>query len=282
MAEAPASTEARQREVDQVADELYAMRPDDFAAARDEQVRKARADGKSALARELAKLRKPTISAWLINLVWRDQREVMQQLFELADELLRAQASAAGPALRELTTKRRQIEAALLRRAAVLAREAGVDVSDSVVREAQETLSAALAQPDVADEVRTGRLVKPATYSGFGLLPSSRPPNAAPKRETPPPTESGEPIDLQAAQRARAEREKAERRAAAERLVAEARAAVQAAAGALAERTRVAEAVQQRLADLRQRLEAPRERPTRAEAAAAPAQDAAQPASTQR
>jgi hypothetical protein len=286
MAKAPApdSAEDLQPELDSLADELYALRPDDFAAARDERVRAARVDGKAALAREVARLRKPTISAWLINLVWRDQRDVMQQLFELADEMAQAQASAAGPVLRELTTQRRQIETALLRRAAALAREAGVDVSDSVVREAQETLSAALAQPEVADEVRTGRLVKPAAYSGFGTLPASRP-STTPKRETPaatPAQEAREPIDLQAAQRVRAEREKAERRAAAERRVAEARAAAETASGILAERARAADAARQRLEDFRQRVEALQEQLKRAEAEAATAEDAATAAAARR
>ncbi len=94
-------------EFERIADELYAARPDDFASARDEQVRKARADGRPELARELNKLRKPTQSAWLVNLLWRDQRDVMQQLFELAAELSRAQAGASGEELCSLTAQRR-------------------------------------------------------------------------------------------------------------------------------------------------------------------------------
>jgi hypothetical protein len=144
----------------------------------------------------LGKLRKPTQSAWLINLLWRDQREVMEQLFLLASELGQAQAAAAGAALRELTQQRRQLENALLRRAVDLASQAGVRVSDSVAREAQETLGAALAVPEVADEVRSGRLVKPATYAGFGGAASG----GAPRPATSPRT----PIDLQAVQRRRA------------------------------------------------------------------------------
>jgi hypothetical protein len=94
----------------------------------------------------------------------------MEQLFELSRELARAQADAAGDTLRELTAQRRQIENALMRRAVALGTQAGVRVSDSVVREAQETLSAALAVPEVADEVRSGQLVKPTSYAGFGSV----------------------------------------------------------------------------------------------------------------
>src|SRR5438309_5088298 len=171
-------------ELQQIADELYTLRPDAFAAARDEQVRKAREAGRQPLARELAKLRRPTQSAWLINLLWRDQREVLEQLLELSQEISRAQAQASGSELRSLTDVRRQLEAALIRRAHSLAAEAGVSVSAAMEREAQETLAAALAQPEGADEVRTGRLVKPAAYAGFGSF-TAPVPGTAPRPERP-------------------------------------------------------------------------------------------------
>ena len=238
---------------DAIADQLYALRPDDFATARDARVRELRAAGNAALARELAKLRRPTLSAWLVNLLWRDQHDVMEQLFQLSQELGRAQAQASGPALRELTAQRRQLETALLQRATALAREAGVNVTDSVTREAQETLSAALAEPEVADEVRSGRLVKPATYSGFGALPTT----ARPMPATPPPP-SRAPIDITAAHRAR-ERDQAERR------LREARELLEAATRDVASATAAAERARQRERDLRTRLEELREQVRKAE-----------------
>jgi hypothetical protein len=289
----PADESEVQAQVEAAADELYALPPDDFSAARDELVKQAREQRNQPLAREFGKLRKPTQSAWLINLLWRDQREVMEQLFELASELGQAQAAAAGAALRELTQQRRQIENALLRRAVELASQAGVRVSDSVTREAQETLGAALALPDVADAVRSGHLVKPATYAGFG---GGSPAGAA--RPAAPPARRA-PIDLQAVQRRRAaqdgaaaesattERQTAEteaeaeaarqaedeRRAAEERQAAEERkrqleAAQQALGAAEAElrsATRAAEAATQRHADLRTRLDTLREQLQRLE-----------------
>jgi hypothetical protein len=158
------------RELDEIADALYALHPDAFAAERDERVREARAQGKAALARELARLRRPTMSAWLVNLLWRDQPGAVEQLLGIAGELARAQAQGSGQALRSLTAQRREVETALMKRAHALAEEAGVKVSQAMAREAQDTLGAAMARPDVAAEVRSGRLVKPATYAGFGDL----------------------------------------------------------------------------------------------------------------
>ena len=83
-------------QIDEVAERLYALKPDEFSAARDAEVRDARQAGNRDLAREIGQLRKPTMSAWLINLLWRDQHDVMEQLFELSRELGRAQAQAAG------------------------------------------------------------------------------------------------------------------------------------------------------------------------------------------
>src|ERR1700687_4600954 len=120
-----------ERELDEIAGELYALRPDAFADARDDQVRKARADGRQPLARELARLRRPTQSAWLVNLLWRDQREVMEQFLQLGQELSRAQAEASGPELHRLTAQRRELAAALIRVARSLAEKAGVNVSAS-------------------------------------------------------------------------------------------------------------------------------------------------------
>jgi len=238
-------------ELDDIADQLYALKPDEFSSARDQHIKEARAAGKRDLAKEIGQLRKPTVSAWLINLLWRDQHDVMEQLFELSRELQRAQSEAAGGELRTLTAQRRQLETALLRRAVELGKDAGANVTESTTREAQETLGAALAVPEVADEVRTGRLTKAASYAGFGALPAA---GAAPKR---PPAE---PVDIRDAQRARDEREAAQRR------LAEAERAAQSARAALESATRAAEAARQRHDDLRQRLAALREQLQRLEA----------------
>ncbi len=244
-------------ELDSVADRLYALKPDAFSAARDAAVREARQGGQRDLAREIGQLRKPTMSAWLINLLWRDQHEVMEQLFELARELGRAQAEAAGQELRALTQQRRQLESALLRRAVELASAEGVNVSDGVQREAQETLSAA--------EVRTGRLTKAESYAGFGAVATGAPAASAPRPRTEPQAATNaappkEPIDLRAAQRAREEREAAQRR------LNQAQQAAEAAAAELAERSSAVDAARDGLQEVRQRLRELRAELQRAEA----------------
>jgi hypothetical protein len=270
--------------LDAIADELYTLRPDRFAAVRDEQVKRARAEGQAALARELSRLRRPTQSAWLINLLWRDQRAVLEQLFELAAELGRAYAEASGEELQRVTAQQHQLEAALLRRARELGAQAGVAVSADTEREAQETLTAALARAEVADEVRGGRLTKPVAYAGFGApgaaaavglgasseagavgtepVPIERLATRAAQRHSPSAgsqTAAEHGADAEA-ERREAERQEAERRARAERQqqaeqrLAQAQAEAESAAATLDERRQAgAEAEQQRQA-LRARL----------------------------
>ena len=38
----------------------------------------------------------------------------------------------------------------------------------------EATLTAALAEPEIAEQVRTGRLIRAATYAGFGEVPRPR------------------------------------------------------------------------------------------------------------
>jgi hypothetical protein len=153
--------------VEQAAGELYGLAPEEFTAARDEQVRAARAAGNRQLATALGRLRRPTVSAYVLNLLVREQPEVAEQLIALGEELRRAQEDLSGPALRQLATQRAQLVGALVRSARKIAADAGHQVSQAVQYELEQTLHAALADPDVAAEVGSGRLTRAATRTGF-------------------------------------------------------------------------------------------------------------------
>lgn len=173
---------SREELVGEAADELYGLAPEDFTAARDERVRAARAGGDRALAAALAKLRKPTVTAWVLNLLVRDQPEVAEQLVELGAELRRAQAELSGPALKELTQQRQRLVSALVRSAGRIAARAGHRVSAATSYELEQTLHAALADPAVAAEIGSGRLVKPTSRTGFEAQDPTPPRPLAPVR----------------------------------------------------------------------------------------------------
>ena len=152
----------------QVADELYALTPTEFRAARDERAAQARASGDADLAGAIGKLRRPTGSAWRVNLLVREAAAQVGELLELGGALREAQQALAGDRLRELSAQRRQLVTAITQDAKRLAARAGQPVSAQTEREVRDTLEAALADPGVADAVRSGRLTSALSYAGLG------------------------------------------------------------------------------------------------------------------
>jgi hypothetical protein len=218
--------------LDEIADELYALPPDEFVPARDDRVAAAKEAGDRDLARAVARLRRPTRAAWLANLLARHRTEQLDGLVALARGLAQAQQELDGDTLRALSGQRHRAVAAMAREAGRLAARQGEPVNDALLRELQGILDAALADPAIAEEVRAGRLTKSVRYSGFGpggdtgddmaawaaSTPArhARHGTAPPEPEAPaagPAPDSGGDgaADRKKAERERAERERAER-----------------------------------------------------------------------
>jgi hypothetical protein len=107
----------------------------------------------------------------VLNLLVREQPEVGEQLVALGEELRRAQQELSGPQLRELAGQRAQLVGALVRSARKIAADAGHPVTQAVAYELEQSLHAALADPDVAAEISVGRLTKAASRTGFDARP---------------------------------------------------------------------------------------------------------------
>ena len=155
---------------------LYEAPPEGFVAGRAAAVAEAKRAGDKETAKRLAALRKPTVAAWLVNLLALRRPELIEELVELSTALRSAQRSLQGEQLRELSTQRRQVVSALVHAAQQLAVEddPGLRAVKLPMAEVEATLTAALAEPDIAEQVRSGRLVKAATYAGFGEVPRPR------------------------------------------------------------------------------------------------------------
>jgi hypothetical protein len=169
------------RELDEIVRELYVLPPTDFVAARNELVRQARAAGSREVAEQLRRLRRPTHSAWLVNLLARDSA-AMQRLATLGRELRDAQTGLVRTELRYLAEQRRQLIADLLDRARGIAAEIGLRLTPTLLSEVEATLQAALVDLAGALTIRNGRLARPLSHAGFGPRPRatvSRPPDAA-------------------------------------------------------------------------------------------------------
>lgn len=270
----------------QAADELYAVPPDEFIGARDAAVAAARDRGDRELAKAIGRLRRPTKAAWLANLLARRRAAQLEGLLALATGLADAQRTLDGTALRQLSSKRHQLVAAMAREAGRLAQEAGDPAAESVLRELQGILDAALARPEIAEQVRSGRLTRTLSYTGFGPEADPDAAPAPPTRPEPRPEEAPEAgddgtEDDGAAERARRERLRAERDRRGEALTAAedeeaaARATQDSDEAARDEAVTARDDARRRVADLTAEIEAAREEERTRTAAARDAENAA-------
>lgn len=155
---------------DRTADELYGLRPEDFTAARNERAAEARSNGQRDVAKRIAQLRRPTVSAWVVNLLVRSAGDEVGEVLELGGQLREAQEKRRGDQLRALTERRRQLVSAVASKGQRLAGDAGHSVGESAMREVETTLEAAVADPEASEAVRAGRLTTALSYSGLGLV----------------------------------------------------------------------------------------------------------------
>ena len=248
---------------DDILDRLYELPPEQFIAARDEAVEAARRAGDRATATAIGKLRRPTVGAWLVNLLARGEPELLGDLLTLGEQLRRAQHDLRGDQMRELSVQRRAAIGGLVGQARRLALEAGRSARDNLpLAEVEATLTAALAEPEVADVVRSGTLTKTVGYAGFGETPRPRLRVIDGGRPAEPPPTPVEPAG-------RSGREAPDRRAEAEARAAEAAEAARTRAKeAQAELRRAAEAEQEAaraFTELTRQLEDLRERHAQAQ-----------------
>jgi hypothetical protein len=234
-------------DLDEAADELYGLPPEEFTAARKEHEAAARKDGDRELARAIAGLGKPSTAAWVCNLLVRARPDEVDGLLELGGLLREAQEGLAGDQLRQLDVQRRQLVAALTRQARALASEQGHRVTESVGAQVEETLRAAMTDPDAGEALRSGRLTSAMSYSGLGTG------QRADLRVVPPPRPAAapaKPAARRSAQERRAAEEERRRQA-----LAEARQAAEEAEAAVADAEGTAARERERAAELADRQE---------------------------
>ena len=153
-----------------IAEELYGVSPAEFTDARNGYAKELKAAGDKQLSDRVKVLTKPSFAAWVVNMLVRHNAEEMTQVLDLGASLRAAQADLDGDALRELTKQRRQLVAAVAGKGRVLAKELGQKLSESVQRQVEDTLHAAMIDTDAEAAVRSGMLVDPLTPSGIGSV----------------------------------------------------------------------------------------------------------------
>jgi hypothetical protein len=155
-------------DVDEIADELYGLPPEEFTAARTRHEKEAKAAGDRSAAAEIHSLAKPTVTAWLANQLVRVHRAELEPLLELGGALRDATQNLDGDQLRELSRQQQKVMYALVQQARGLARAGGRSVSEDAVRGLEETLRAALADEGAARLLLAGHLTDALHSSDFG------------------------------------------------------------------------------------------------------------------
>lgn len=149
-----------------IADELYALAPNEFIEVRNARAARSAAAGDRDRAARIRSFVKPPVAAWAVNALARNRPEEVDDLMELGRRLREASTTLDRDALQQLGRERQRMLAAIGRSARELGAQLAVAVSEPAVILVQQTFQAALADPDAAEAVRSGMLTRPLASSG--------------------------------------------------------------------------------------------------------------------
>ena len=149
--------------VDEIADRLYALSPEEFTQARNQAERELRETGDRELADEVKALRKPTAAAGAVNRLVREHRPEVDAFLAAAASLRDAQFAGKGNIASAASAEREALEKL-------------VSLGGESVR---ATLQAAAVDDNTARDLLAARLVREPEPAGFGTLLAHSEPKAA-------------------------------------------------------------------------------------------------------
>lgn len=148
--------------------ELYAAPLPDFVPTRTRLAAAAKDGDDPALAREIRALRKPTVTAWLLNQLTRQRPEVLEVVQHVGHRMRLATAAGDSATLRSLRPDRDSAISGVVAAAAELAEEEGRALTGSAEDEVRGTVVAALASEESSEAWGSGALLRALSYAGFG------------------------------------------------------------------------------------------------------------------
>ncbi len=168
-----ARREVRVDSLENELDRLYALEPGAFVAERDRLARELRNAGEREEAEQVKRLRKPTIPAWTINQLARQERREIDLLLDAGHRLREAQHGLlAGGDRKSLDEARRTQREALagLRKASGRILAEADRGSETALNRIMETLQAAAVSSEGRELLARGRLTGDLEATGFELL----------------------------------------------------------------------------------------------------------------
>lgn len=193
---------------------LYSVPPAEFTAARNRRAAELRKSGRSADARAVSRLRKPSAALWALNRVASTDRKGLASFIDAVDRLRRTQLRDPRAAADALRAQRAALDALLGGARDVLARS-GLTTSQAIVRRISDTLMGAAIDRGHAEALRRGQLTEELAAPGFEAFSGARV-SGAPLRLVPPLAPAAAPSeqnDLVAQKKARAVEAERQRRA---------------------------------------------------------------------
>jgi hypothetical protein len=153
-------------------DRLYDLPLDEFTAARNELARQLKRDGDAEAAEQVRGLAKPSVPAWAINQLARQDEEGVRSLLNVAARLRSAQERSlkgerAADELRSAQAEERELLRTLTQRAAEILRDAGRPATGATLDRVSSTLRAAAVAEPGRTSLREGRLSGDVEVSGF-------------------------------------------------------------------------------------------------------------------
>ncbi|TML11921.1 MAG: hypothetical protein E6G39_12725 [Actinobacteria bacterium] len=152
--------------------QLYHVRPEDFVAARNSLVRSLRKEGRRDDAASAAKVRRPSVSAWALNQVAREEPQLVAGLLDEGARLREAmQRAVQGDAVDVRPAQQAERRAADAVVAAARRRlvQLGQADNDAATLRLTNTLRATSLNDSLADRLRKGVLDADVVLSGFGF-----------------------------------------------------------------------------------------------------------------
>jgi hypothetical protein len=182
---------------------LYGLPLDQFTAARDELAKRLRGEGERGAADDVKRLRKPSLAAWALNQVRRNDPRRVDELIAAGERLRNAQerllATGERGLLRDAAAEERRLAQELVRLGEGQLRDAGHPVSATVQSKLWATVHAVAGDQEARELLAAGRLLRDHETSDLGLLAAGpgvvRPPKAPtakpPKAPTAKPPKAG-------------------------------------------------------------------------------------------
>jgi hypothetical protein len=225
--------------LDEATDRLYGVDLAEFVPERTRLAKELRGEGRREEAEQVAKLRKPTVAAWAVNQLTRQQRRDVDLLLDAGHRLREAQAGVLRGNDKAEFERARATERDALRRLTHAADELLGGTTPATLQQIGDMLRAAAVSEEGREQLARGQFVAPLEPEGFGVLGGLAPATPVRRKEKKEDTAAAKRAARKAAQEAlraaRARQRELERAAdAAEQRAAAARAEANEAAQAVA------------------------------------------------